>query len=59
VKWNRGDDVDKTLLFDPQTSGGLLVSIEANRAADYVSRVEGAVVIGEIIHRGDVAIEVR
>lgn len=59
VKWERGDDVDKALLFDPQTSGGLLVCIEASRAADYVSRVEGAVVIGEVIHRGDVAIEVR
>lgn len=58
VNWSRGNDVDKALLCDPQTSGGLLVCVEAGRTADYLSRVEGAVVIGEVIHRGDVAIEV-
>ena len=58
VRWNAGDDVDRTLLFDPQTSGGLLVSMSPARADDYLSRVEGAVVVGEVIHRGDVAIEV-
>jgi selenide, water dikinase len=58
VQWNAGDDVERALLFDPQTSGGLLVSMSAGRAGDYLSRVEGAVVVGEVIHRGDVAIEV-
>src|SRR5690349_10398067 len=58
VRWNRGDDVDRALLFDPQTSGGLLVCVKGSRTADYLSRVEGAVVIGEVIQRGDVAIEV-
>jgi selenide,water dikinase len=58
VRWNRGNDIDQTLLFDPQTSGGLLVCVSQARAADYLSRVEGAVVIGEVILRGDVAIEV-
>ena len=58
VRWNAGDEVDRALLFDPQTSGGLLVCVSAPRAADYLSRVEGAVVVGEVINRGDVAIEV-
>src|SRR6185436_7199910 len=58
VRWNGGDDVDRALLFDPQTSGGLLVCVQPGRTADYLSRVEGAVVIGEVIQRGDVAIEV-
>ncbi len=58
VHWNAGDDVERTLLFDPQTSGGLLVSMSPGRAGDYLSRVEGAVVVGEVILRGDVAIEV-
>jgi len=58
VRWNGGDDVDRALLFDPQTSGGLLVCVQPGRTAEYLSRVEGAVVIGEVIQRGDVAIEV-
>ena len=58
VRWGRANDVDRSLLFDPQTSGGLLVSVSQARTADYLSRVEGAVVVGEVIHRGEVAIEV-
>jgi selenide,water dikinase len=59
IKWDSGDDLDRALFFDPQTSGGLLVCVSSARAADYLSRVEGAVIIGEVILRGDVAIEVR
>jgi selenide,water dikinase len=58
VRWKGGADVDRALLFDPQTSGGLLTCVKASRAADYLSKVEGAVVIGEVIQRGEVAIEV-
>jgi selenide,water dikinase len=58
VRWKTGGDVDRALLYDPQTSGGLLVCVKAGRADDYLSRVDGAVVIGEVIQRGDVAIEV-
>jgi selenide,water dikinase len=58
VRWNAGDDVDRALLYDPQTSGGLLVSVSQARAGDYLSRIDGAVVVGEVINRGDVAIEV-
>jgi selenide, water dikinase len=58
VRWNAGDDTDRALLFDPQTSGGLLVAVSQGRVADYLSRVDGAVVVGEVIQRGEVAIEV-
>ena len=58
VRWKGGDDIDRALLFDPQTSGGLLVCVSSSRAGDYLSRVDGAVIVGEVIQRGDVAIEV-
>jgi hypothetical protein len=36
-----------------------LVCVERSRAANYLSRVAGAVLIGEVIDRGDIAIEVE
>jgi selenide,water dikinase len=58
VLWKRGSDEDRAILHDPQTSGGLLVCVKRDRVADYLSRVAGAALIGEVIDRGDVAIEV-
>ena len=58
VLWKKGGDEDRAILHDPQTSGGLLVCVNRDRAANYLSRVAGAVLIGEVIDRGDVAIEV-
>jgi selenide,water dikinase len=59
LRWKRGTDEDRAILYDPQTSGGLLVCVNRDRAADYLSRVAGATLIGEVIDRGDVAIEVE
>ena len=59
VVWKKGSEEDRAILFDPQTSGGLLVCLSPNSAANYLSRVSGAVVIGEVIERGEVAIEVQ
>ncbi len=59
VHWTRGNDEDRAILHDPQTSGGLLVCVSPTRVADYLSRVPGAVIVGEVAQRGDVAIEVR
>ena len=59
VRWQKGTDEDRAILYDPQTSGGLLVCIGRVRASDYLSRVPGSVVIGEVIERGEVAIEVQ
>lgn len=59
VRWNKGTEEDRAILWDPQTSGGLLVCVSPSRTADYLSRVGGSVVIGEVIQRGEVAIEVQ
>ncbi|MEA2762966.1 MAG: selenide, water dikinase [Gemmatimonadaceae bacterium] len=59
VQWKKGSDEDRAILHDPQTSGGLLVCVERSRAANYLSRVLGAVRIGEVIDRGEFAIEVE
>jgi selenide,water dikinase len=59
VLWKKGSDEDRAILYDPQTSGGLLVCVNRDRVADYLSRVAGAALIGEVIDRGDVAIEVE
>jgi selenide,water dikinase len=58
VRWDAGSEEDRAIANDPQTSGGLLLAIKAARVADYLSRVEGAVIIGEVIERGEFAIEV-
>ena len=61
-----GPDVPLDLadvLFDPQTSGGLLVSVDASQADALVSRLrdEGlpAAVIGQVVERGQKSVEVR
>jgi selenide,water dikinase len=52
-----GDTVDigehispemQSALFDPQTAGGLLISIARSKAENLVSRIDGAVIIGEV-----------
>ncbi len=58
VSWKKGTDEDRAILNDPQTSGGLAVCIVGNVVANYLSRVEGSVEIGEVIERGEFAIEV-
>ncbi len=59
VRWERGSEEDRAILTDPQTSGGLVVAVPAARTSDYLTRVPGGVVIGEVIERGDIAIEVH
>jgi selenide,water dikinase len=52
VDWGRAPDVFRALLIDPQTSGGLLVSVPAFRASEYLALVPGSVEIGEVVVRG-------
>ena len=59
VAWKKGTDEDSAILHDPQTSGGLLVCIGRSRTHDYLSRVAGSAVVGEVTQRGEVAIEVH
>lgn len=48
----------QSALFDPQTAGGLLISISASSAAEYLSRVPGSVEIGSVADAGPYLIEV-
>jgi selenide,water dikinase len=49
VDWGGTSDVDRALLIDPQTSGGLLVAVSPQRAAEYLPLVPGAVEIGDVV----------
>ena len=56
-------DIDKLLLADAQTSGGLLISIPAEKAEKYITKFNElskikAVIIGEIIDMGEFVIYV-
>ena len=58
VNWGRTTVERRAFLVDPQTSGGLLVSVPISKLAEYLSRVAGAVQIGEVQTRGSQAIVV-
>jgi selenide,water dikinase len=49
IEWGRASEADRALLVDPQTSGGLLVSISPDRVPEYLSRVPLAIEIGEVV----------
>ena len=49
VDWNHVSPLDRALLIDPQTSGGLLIAISPERVGEYLSRIPAAVEIGEVI----------
>lgn len=48
----------QSALFDPQTAGGLLISIDSSKAEDLISRIDGSVIIGEVQARGNYLITV-
>jgi hypothetical protein len=35
-------------LFDPQTAGGLLISLELDKAKIFVEEIEGAKIVGNV-----------
>jgi selenide,water dikinase len=51
VEWGATSDVDRALLIDPQTSGGLLVLVPPARVGEYLSLVPEAIEIGEVVAR--------
>ncbi len=53
VDWGDSSAEAHALLIDPQTSGGLLVSVPADRVDEYLARVDGSVVVGEVTARGE------
>lgn len=48
----------QSALFDPQTAGGLLISIDSSKAEALVESIGGAVIIGEVLPREDKLIKV-
>ncbi len=60
------DEADPRLefLFDPQTSGGLLVAIDAARAEEFVTKchgagIEAAAIVGRVVEKGDAQLVIR
>jgi selenide,water dikinase len=51
VQWGTTSEFARALAIDPQTSGGLLVVVPADRVTDYLSLVHGSVEIGEVVPR--------
>jgi selenide,water dikinase len=49
VDWGGSSETDRVLMIDPQTSGGLLVAMTPASVEQYLSRVPGAVEIGEVV----------
>jgi selenide,water dikinase len=58
VNWGSASDVDRALLIDPQTSGGLLVSVSPARVSEYLSLVPSAVEIGDVVASSGVGVVV-
>ena len=48
----------QSALFDPQTAGGLLISIDSSKAEDLAKKINGAVIIGNVQARSDYLIRV-
>ncbi len=48
----------QSALYDPQTAGGLLISLPQDRAAEFLDQVEGSAVIGAVSEQGSHYIEV-
>jgi len=48
----------QSALFDPQTAGGLLISIDASRAEELKGEIEGSEIIGKVESAGDYLIRV-
>ena len=56
VEWGSATEVDRALVIDPQTSGGLLVAISPHQVAEYLSLVPTAVEIGDVVEPSELGI---
>ena len=58
VEWGRVSESVRAVLFDPQTSGGLLIAVPSPRLRDLLAWLPDAAEIGEVEPRGEAAIVV-
>lgn len=49
----------QSALFDPQTAGGLLISLEEEKAEQFLKQVREAVIIGKVESNSDILIDVE
>jgi selenide,water dikinase len=49
----------QSALFDPQTAGGLLISLEPKKAENFIRKVEGACIIGRVEEYNNFLIKVE
>ena len=49
----------QSALFDPQTAGGLLISMKEEKAKDFINQIKDAKIIGKVESLGDYLIEVN
>jgi selenide,water dikinase len=49
----------QSALFDPQTAGGLLISVGEEKAESYLNEIEGAEIIGRVKEYSEFLIEVE
>ncbi len=59
VDWGDATPTDRAIVVDPQTSGGLLVAVPASAVPDYLARVVGSIVVGEVVARGEHPVALR
>ena len=59
VEWRALPDSTRAILFDPQTSGGLLIAVAQGAVAELIASLPGSAEIGEVTSRGSAAIVVR
>jgi selenide,water dikinase len=59
VKFNNISKEMQSALFDPQTAGGLLISLESEKAEKFIKKVEGAKIIGRVEKYKNFLIEVE
>ncbi|HEX8921870.1 MAG TPA: selenide, water dikinase SelD, partial [Pyrinomonadaceae bacterium] len=48
----------QSALFDPQTAGGLLISVDRSKSEALINKIDGAVIIGEVTPRKNSLIQV-
>jgi selenide, water dikinase len=56
VDWGTASETDRVLMIDPQTSGGLLIALSADKLARYLSLVPDAAEIGEVVPAGSMGL---